>query len=246
MRLLIGIDDTDNLESRGTGHRARQLGLLLQENGLAVLKGITRHQLLVSPEIPYTSHNSSACLEVEIDPEKLSRVREVCRDFLLDDSALGSDAGLCVLPREQVSESVRNFGKRAKCEVLKKEEAEQLAKQEQIFLEGLTGTGGGIIGSLAGVGLRAAGNDGRFLWLKGIREIEGCNSVDNILALTGIEELRTEDGTVLLSGQMVMLNNWTRPILKDNKAVLLCEEVNDDEQYKWRVLPKESIKQYSQ
>ena len=25
MRFLVGIDDTDNLESRGTGHRARQL-----------------------------------------------------------------------------------------------------------------------------------------------------------------------------------------------------------------------------
>ncbi len=26
VRLLIGIDDTDNLESRGTGYRASQLG----------------------------------------------------------------------------------------------------------------------------------------------------------------------------------------------------------------------------
>jgi len=25
MRFLVGIDDTDNLESRGKGHRARQL-----------------------------------------------------------------------------------------------------------------------------------------------------------------------------------------------------------------------------
>ncbi len=53
---LIGIDDTDNLESRGTGFRARQLAQQLQQRGLARLRGVTRHQLFVSPEIPYTSH----------------------------------------------------------------------------------------------------------------------------------------------------------------------------------------------
>ncbi len=49
---LIGIDDTDNLESRGTGHRVRWLGDLLAREDLADIKGITRHQLLVDPRIP--------------------------------------------------------------------------------------------------------------------------------------------------------------------------------------------------
>ena len=62
--LLIGIDDTDNLETRGTGFRARQLASGLQASALATTHGITRHQLLVDPRIPYTSHNSSACLRV--------------------------------------------------------------------------------------------------------------------------------------------------------------------------------------
>ena len=35
MRFLIGIDDTDNLESRGTGHRARQLAQQLEAQALA-------------------------------------------------------------------------------------------------------------------------------------------------------------------------------------------------------------------
>lgn len=65
MKLLIGIDDTDNLESRGTGYRVRQLANWLSEKNLVVPLGITRHQLLVDPRIPYTSHNSSACLVVE-------------------------------------------------------------------------------------------------------------------------------------------------------------------------------------
>lgn len=47
MQILIGIDDTDNLESRGTGHCARQLGLSLVASNLIELQSITRHQLLV-------------------------------------------------------------------------------------------------------------------------------------------------------------------------------------------------------
>ena len=68
MYYYIGIDDTDNLESRGTGHRARQLGTGLQNAGIARLISITRHQLLVHKDIPYTSHNSSACLLIECEP----------------------------------------------------------------------------------------------------------------------------------------------------------------------------------
>ena len=45
--LLIGIDDTDNLESRGTGYRARMLARHLGEAQLGTVTGITRHQLLV-------------------------------------------------------------------------------------------------------------------------------------------------------------------------------------------------------
>ena len=100
MNLLIGIDDTDNLESRGTGFRVRQLANWLAENELAIPKGITRHQLHVDPQIPYTSHNSSACLSAET--EHVEDVWEACREYLLRESALGSDAGLCLAPAEWV------------------------------------------------------------------------------------------------------------------------------------------------
>ena len=70
MRYLIGIGHTDNPESRGTGHRARQLVESLAEQALAQPLAITRHQLLAWPAIPYTSHNSSAYLLFEADSAK--------------------------------------------------------------------------------------------------------------------------------------------------------------------------------
>ena len=84
--LIIGIDDTDNLESRGTGHLARQLGLGLEAAGLCRLKNIVRHQLLVSPKIPYTSHNSSASIVVD-EVNDVQDVIGFSREMLLQSSA---------------------------------------------------------------------------------------------------------------------------------------------------------------
>ena len=67
MRFLIGIDDTDNSNSRGTGNLARELGSLLQRVPGVRLLEITRHQLLISPLIPYTSHNGCICLAVDAE-----------------------------------------------------------------------------------------------------------------------------------------------------------------------------------
>jgi hypothetical protein len=136
MNLLIGVDDTDNLESRGTGYRVRQLMSWLDENELAIPKGITRHQLLVDPQIPYTSHNSSACMAVET--ENAEDVWEACREYLWRESALGSDAGLCLAQWEFVTAQVMTFGSRAKLEVLTMPEAEQTAASAGIRLAGLS------------------------------------------------------------------------------------------------------------
>ena len=245
MRVFIGIDDTDNLESRGTGHRARTLGDLLVQQGLVRLLGVTRHQLLVSPEIPYTSHNSSACLTVDSLSEDLQPMITASRDFLLADAAEGSDAGLCVARSDQVSEAVRRFGRRAKQEVLRMRDAQDLAASEEIYLEGLTGTHGGIIGSLAGVGLCSAGDDGRYLWLRGIREIAGSLTVNQLLTQTGIEEVRTPSGRLVAGEECVLVGEWTRPVPRGGKAVLFVEEEKDHDSNEWRLLDKETIKRLS-
>ena len=68
MKIFIAIDDTDNLESKGTGFRARELAALLQMNHCGQIIGVTRHQLFFNEQIPYTSHNSSACISLESIP----------------------------------------------------------------------------------------------------------------------------------------------------------------------------------
>ena len=127
MRYLIGIDDTDNLQTRGTGFRARQLGQELIQSGLANVFGISRHQLFFDPRVPYTSHNSSACLEVETG--RFDYLKHYCSAFLAREAAPGSDAGLCIVAADGLSEEVIRWGARAKCELVTQAEAWTIAKE---------------------------------------------------------------------------------------------------------------------
>ena len=239
MRYLIGIDDTDNLQTRGTGHRVRQLAEWLAENDLADPLGITRHQLLVDPRIPYTSHNSSACVSVQT--EDADSVWKASREFLLLTSADGSDVGLCLAAWEDVDETVMAFGRRAKLEVLTLPEAHEIASKSEIRWEGLTGTGGGVIGALAGIGLHREGNDGRFLWLPGLRELKGTYPVEEVIAKGHIERVCTLDHDDLSLGTLVNIGEWVRPVLRNGKSTLYVEEQN----HGWHILSKDHIKDLS-
>jgi hypothetical protein len=243
MKLLIAIDDTDNLQSRGTGYLARTLAERLVTLELAEVYGITRHQLLVHEDIPYTSHNSSACILAESN--ELKKIIYICRQFLLCESATGSDSGLCVAAYDAVDDGILNWGQRAKKEVLTMEMALTLAHSKSVYLEGLVGTHGGIIGALAAVGLRKGGNDGRFLWLKGMRKYMGVMSAAEVYNETGAEEIRCINGEIPSDSERIMLPEWWRPVLKDNKAVLFVEQNLESDFYGYQVISKDYLKRIS-
>jgi len=244
LRYFIGIDDTDNLESRGTGYRARMLGLAVQDAGLGSLQSVTRHQLLVHPAIRYTSHNSSACLAVH-GSGSISDLEDFCASFLKRESAEGSDAGLCVLPQERVDHGVRLFGLRAKQEVVSQADALDCARRSGARLNGLTGDGGGIIGALAAVGLRSTGHDGRFLWLPGLRELQGTSTAADLWELARIEVVQSPDGAPLPPEAFVELGDWVRPVLQAGRSVLFVEPTEGDTGH-WRVAARELIKRRSE
>jgi hypothetical protein len=244
-KYLIGIDDTDNLESRGTGFRAREMGSQIESNNLGILHGITRHQLYFHRDIPYTSHNSSACLLVE--SETLSELTEFCREYLKTNSAEGSDAGLCIGEFDEISENVIKWGKRAKCEILTQAEAKKTAEENGLYLEGFLGTRDGIIGSMAAVGLRKAGDDGRFLWLKGkeLREFSGVYILEDLYNSTDFEIFKTMENVIAKPGDRVFIEDWIRPVMIENKITVIIEKSINNENYEWRIASKDFIKSIS-
>ncbi|MFA7406121.1 MAG: hypothetical protein WC007_19165, partial [Pelobacteraceae bacterium] len=207
MQILISIDDTDNLDSPGTGALASQIAADLESNGWGTSSFITRHQLLVHPDIPYTSHNSSMCFQADIKDECLEQVIRHAAGFLARESAAGSDPGLCVAVIDRLPESdeLLRFGRSAKESVLTKEAAYDLARRTGIHLSEHGGTGQGVIGALAGAGLRLGGNDGR---LKGQLNIGAPGTVLDVALLVSrddVDEVRSLDGATVENRDMVRL-----------------------------------------
>ncbi|MEI6820395.1 MAG: hypothetical protein WCL51_00545 [Bacteroidota bacterium] len=242
MKYIIAIDDTDNLDSRGTGHLARTLAAGLEERNLAIIENVTRHQLYVHENIPFTSHNSSASIVVEVVDNNIEEVIEFCRQHLLQESAIGSDAGLCIAAYDKITDEVVDWGKRAKCEILTKENAHKLADKTGIYLEGLTGELIGVIGSLAAVGLRFDGNDGRVLWIKNLRELTGTFTIAELNKVLKIDAIVTKEYLPIPEASTIIIEAWPRPVVINKKVTLIVEKTDNNEEFQFRSAPKEFIK----
>jgi tRNA(Ile2) C34 agmatinyltransferase TiaS len=221
MICFIGMDDTDTLESRGTGRLARQVAGCLAED-FRVL-GVVRHQLWHDRRVPYTKNNSSATLVLEAgDPADLEVIFRRVKEVMLADFQPGSDPGLCVAA--EVPEEITRFGRRAKVELVSQAEARRLAGKHGIRLAGLGGTEGGVIGALAGVGLAASGEDGRYVLVGKTRDLAGLQPVAAVLA-AGVDRLQTADGQPVTQG--MILTNKLRPARRGGRPVAVVQWEED-------------------
>ena len=245
MICFVGLDDTDNKDSRGTGFKSRQLGKLIVEKNLGEVESISRHQLFVHEKIAFTSQNSSACLIVKTDD--FDGLQKLCVDYLIDAAEEGSDAGLCIARKDQINERILDWGNRAKMEILTKEEAYNLAQESGIFLEGYTGEKIGVIGSLAGVGLRRGGNDGRNIWLKGkeLRDLQGVYQVKELKEIINIQAVITKEGEPLNDHDRIEIGNWLRPPIMNHLNTAIVEQSKNGEDYEWKCVSKDYIKSIS-
>jgi tRNA(Ile2) C34 agmatinyltransferase TiaS len=219
--LFIGLDDTDTLESRGTGHLARQIAAALATD-YPVL-GVTRHQLLLDPRVPCTKNNSSAAIllnaDGDLDPTVLlNRVRTL----MLDDYVPGSDPGLCVA--HAVPAAVTEFGRWAQRRLVTQDEARALAVAHGLSLLGLGGTEDGVIGALAAVGLAASGEDGRYVLVGRSRELTGLQPVSALLE-AGVTAVQTTDGQPVTSG--LVQTDKLRPARRGGRPVAVVEWAGD-------------------
>jgi hypothetical protein len=104
------------------------------------------------------------CFTAEIPEGVLDDVIDYCCAQLRALSVPESDPGLCVAVTERLRapQELIAFGRKAKKHILSKIEAYALAESLSVHLSEQGGTGQGVIGALAGAGLRLSGNDGRF------------------------------------------------------------------------------------
>lgn len=225
MNLFICIDDTDNLESIGTGELLENMCAAAEAQGLGLSGFVVRYQLLVDEAIPYTSHNSSMCCAFAADDR--DALTAFCGEYLQQNAADGSDPGLCVLTDDPALDysALLAFGRRAQTEVVTKRDAYEAAAAfgTDVTLSEHGGTGGGVIGALAGAGLRAGRAEGR---VKGkLPPLPGRKTLTTqaFAELFGLQQIVDEGGAVVTEPRMLTFTQPTKAIYRDGKVTgVIC------------------------
>jgi hypothetical protein len=249
MNYMVCIDDTDMPGTRGTGWLVEDLCNILAAEKLAATTAISRHQLYVHKDIPYTSHNSAMGFEMTLEPRDYDAAMSLFQTFLKTRTEKGSDPGLCVA---QVSdslddESLAAFGKAAKNRVLTKSDAYSLAARTGVHLTEHGGTGQGVVGALAGIGLRLSGNDGRYRGWYHLGRPGDIVSVGALCEYPFVDALVTSDGHDLPLDTHVMVGSEkTKTVRMGHRQVIVVAPCNGAAclGIAYRTITKKEAKQY--
>lgn len=248
-RIVCCVDDTDDLSGdTSTGFVSEKLAQLVLTLGGSVIHGITRHQLLLAEGIPYTSHNSSMCFMAMLPVTAQEEFLEKAAIIVERESVTSADPGLCIAflpsmddPCTKRDETQRlnaliAFGGKAQSHLCTKKEALALADEiPWLHLSEHGGTGAGIIGALAGTGLRIGGSDGRFRGKWNLRTVINTHDdhhevgafCSKLSKLTGGKvRVLDRNGSVVDAGEQLALVKEAKPILHDNALSFIVDFID--------------------
>ena len=232
--IYVGIDDTDMPDMPGTNQLAR--ALIAHVANRFRCHFVLRHQLLYDSRIPYTSKNGSASIHLEPligQTADLDPMIVALRERMLEWYIPGSDPGLCVTT--VVPSDISEFGRLCQRDIVYRSDAERLAAQHGIHLEGLGGTRGGMIGALAAVGLAASQNDGRVVvqgaWSD---ELSGRQPVA-VLESRGAAVRCVETGAAVREGD-VDIGKHFRPNIREGSVVQFVRMMETPAGREWQAV----------
>jgi hypothetical protein len=220
MRIYIGFDDTDTYDAgRGTGKLARFFESRLPEG--CSMWGVVREQLLIHEKIPYTSHNSAACVIVDLaDSSLFDPLVLTAAEHIESLSFKGSDPGLCIARQDDPSlHQLVTFGQRCTRVIVTQREALQAASNVHLSAHG--GTNDGIIGAAAAVGLTVYGWAGRFIEFGGLRHVPDVVRVSDLERMNILVVSIDRNAKVPAPEDLVYTKYWLRPLLLAGRAVLI-------------------------
>ncbi len=236
MIFYLGIDDTGPPGKSGSGLTALALGLHLQARKLARLVHVSVHALVPAGEIPHSSLNHAYCLTLEGEAQQLREIDMESRVYLMHNSAAGSNPGFAVAPRERVNERILNWGKACQMMTLDRREALDLARSQGITAAGFTGSGSGVIGALAAVGLRTSGGDGWITWLPGLPDLKGVMTFSEILHISTFDYVKSLHGRTPDFRDRIRLGEQVMPLLYNDRTLLLLAPAPRSADWEWTAL----------
>ena len=248
MQIYLSVDDTDNLTSIGSGQLAENLTEELLHKGLVQsCSNITRHQLYYHDDIPYTSHNSAMCFTAFISPSSFNDLVEFSARYLQENAAPGSDPGLCIAENSNTldKESLIYFGEQAKSTILNKDKAYFLASKAKIHLSEHGGTGDGVVGALAGIGLRMQGNDGRFRGWFNMGDVGEITTVAQLCKHPFVSDVIDENGqSVAAQSPIRITDEKIKTILHNHIQVIPVARQAEPNGSEWKTLSRKEVKKY--
>jgi len=239
-KTYICIDDTDEIGyEKSTGLLSEEIQEYIQDN-YSKCSLITRHQLFIHEDIPYTSHNSSMCFTVYLNEVQKKDVIEFVINHIEKYSAPTSQPGVCIGFEKDIKdfEKLIQFGFDAKTKVLTKDDAYAMAKEIGFHLSEHKNGGQGVIGAVAGVALRLYGSDGR---VKGNIKVNGETlSVKELLDYDSINEVQFEDGSLAPNDLEVGITDKLKRVMLKHKSVVLVQKRDN----RCELLSTEQLRKY--
>ncbi len=236
MKIFVAIDDSRQLDGAKAGETASILTKFIAEKGWGKCAIPSRHRLFSHPDTGCKKHNTARSFSADIADEYLDDFIDHACKLIIRNGSLDSNAGLAVAVPELMKnpEDLIDYAYRAKEEVISKTEALEFGKQPGIYLLELSGSGQGIIGALAGAGLRITGNDGQFRGKLHIGTGEDyIATVSEIVNKTYVEQVKNMDFENLGDEECVRMGEKVKVVLLDNKYTLMVFST-DIETPKWQ------------
>ncbi|HCF51168.1 MAG TPA: hypothetical protein DER60_12855 [Syntrophomonas sp.] len=236
MNIFIGIDDSRQLDGFKAGETASLLARAIEDNGWGKSKIPSRHRLHTHPDIGYKKHNTARSFSANIEEQYLEALIEYACAMIKSNVAPDSNTGLAIVIPERMAnpDDLITYAYRVKEKFVSKDESLELAKMPGIYLFELSGNGKGIIGALAGAGLRFTGNDGQFRGkLKLGNEEYYIATVKEIIEKTYVEQVKNMDFGNLDNNEYVRMGEKVKVVLLDHRYTLMVFPT-DIEHPKWQ------------
>ncbi|MCL2318317.1 MAG: DUF1743 domain-containing protein [Methanomassiliicoccaceae archaeon] len=146
VRVIVGIDDTDTKEKGASWVTTLKMG------STCPIGSFIEHRIIqLNPEVPNKTTNCcSTAVSFAVREEEIPALIEFCRDFVRKES-YSAESVMTVFKGLSIPESLKEYGLRAKTEILTESDAVKAAAENGIQVINITGKGG-IIGAVAAIG----------------------------------------------------------------------------------------------
>lgn len=170
----------------------------------------------------FSTESSEVKSEPLMTPPRTSTMTLPLREY-------SAEPGVAAVFKDDINDTKEliNFGKNAKNMFLTTKQAFETAREQNVFLKALTPNANGVIGALAGIGLRLSGDDGKIRGKFNLNEPK--LSVAKLTELPFIEAVLDENFKELAKDEMINLDGTLKPIFWDHKATLLVRKDKNGE-----------------